>query len=73
MKCVYPKCPNTTRTRGLCHGHYQTMRDRVRKGHATEADLVRRGLLSQKGTGGTSVHSHTAFILGSKERGDLKK
>ena len=69
MTCVYPKCRNSSRTRGLCHGHYQIMRDRVRKGKAEESDLMRRGLLTLKGTGGTSVDSHAAFSLGSKERG----
>lgn len=56
-RCVYPECENTARTRGLCHGHYQTMRDRVRKGTADEKDLERRGLLLPKGTGGSPVNT----------------
>ncbi|MBT8453001.1 MAG: hypothetical protein KJO40_13615 [Deltaproteobacteria bacterium] len=69
--CVYPGCQNTRRTRGLCHGHYQTMRDRVRKGLADEADLERRGLLLPKGTGGSPVitikdsEGRCPFTLGS--------
>lgn len=70
MQCVYPDCPNTSRTRGLCHGHYQIMRDRVRKGRANEGDLEQRGLLTKKGTGGTSVNGHAAFECGSKVLGD---
>jgi len=57
VACVYPECRNTARTRGLCHGHYQTMRDRVRKGKADEKDLERRGLLLPKGTGGSPVNT----------------
>ena len=66
MTCVYPDCANTSRTRGLCHGHYQVMRDRVRKGQADEADLERRGLLTPKGTGGSPAPDHLdAFRSGS--------
>lgn len=56
IKCVYPECRNTARTRGLCHGHYQVMRDRVRKGVVDEKDLERRGMLMPKGTGGSPVN-----------------
>jgi hypothetical protein len=69
--CVYPECPNSRRTRGLCHQHYQTMRSYVRDGRATEADLMRRGLLMEKGTGGASCNGHEAFKLGSKVKGTL--
>lgn len=68
--CVYPGCPGTRRTRGLCHQHYQTMRSYVRKGTADEADLMRRGLLLPEGTGGTkAVVGHDAFLMGSTVRG----
>ena len=70
LKCVYPGCPNTPRTRGLCHGHYQTMRSYVRDGKATEEDLMRRRLLLPKGEGSVPVADHKAFLLGSKLRGD---
>lgn len=70
MRCVYPDCPNTSRTRGLCHGHYQTMRDRVRKGKASESDLEARGLLLPKGTGGSPApDSLNAFNEGSEVLG----
>lgn len=69
MRCVYPDCTNTSRTRGLCHGHYQTMRAYVREGKARETDLERRGLLLPKGEGGSSVNGHSAFLLGSAKRG----
>ncbi len=70
MRCVYPKCENSSRTRGLCHGHYQTMRDRVRKGKATEDDLQRRRLLLPKGQGGSPApDSMNAFNLGSEVEG----
>lgn len=74
-KCVYPECKNTSRTRGLCHGHYQTMRDRVRKGVADEKDLEQRGLLLPKGTGGSPTNvvkdkeGLSAFEKGSKVQG----
>ncbi len=68
--CVYPDCTNTRRTRGLCHQHYQTMRSYVRDGKATEEDLQRRGLLLDKGTGGSPVHDHSAFLLGSDAQGE---
>jgi len=71
MICLYPKCENSSRTRGLCHAHYQTMRDRVRKGRADEADLEARGLLTSKGTGGSPVSSHEAFEKGSDVVGKL--
>jgi len=69
-RCIYPECCNTRRTRGLCHQHYQTMRSYVRDGKATEADLEARGLLLGKGTGGSPVAGHDAFLLGSDVRGD---
>lgn len=65
MRCVYPQCKNSSRTRGLCHGHYQTMRDRVRNGRVDEADLEARGLLLPKGEGGSPARDH----LGAFERG----
>jgi hypothetical protein len=71
MTCVYPLCVNTTRTRGLCHGHYQAMRAKVRNGQATESDLVTRALLMPKGVGGTpAIGGHDAFTKGSEVRGD---
>jgi hypothetical protein len=73
MQCLYPDCPNTSRTRGLCHGHYQTMRDRVRKGRANEADLEARGLLTPKGTGGTKAIGSDAFEFGSTVTGSSEK
>lgn len=68
-RCVYPSCPNSRRTRGLCHGHYQTMRSYVRLGRSNEADLVKRGLLLPAGTGGGSVEDHSAFLAGSTVKG----
>ena len=64
MKCVYPGCSNTSRTRGLCHGHYQTWRSYERKGLALpEATLINRGLLLPKGTGGSPVTTgHDLFL-----------
>lgn len=69
MRCVYPDCENSSRTRGLCHGHYQTARSYVRRGIATEADLEHRGLLMPKGEGGSSVNGHQAFKLGCEIKG----
>ena len=69
-RCTYPGCRNTRRTRGLCHQHYQTMRSYVRDDKATEADLEARGLLLPKGTGGSPVQDHSAFLLGSDVRGE---
>lgn len=64
QKCVYPGCEHTRRTRGLCHGHYQTMRSYVRLGKAEEDDLESRGLLLPKGTGGVKVTvGHSLFLL----------
>jgi hypothetical protein len=72
--CVYPGCPHSRRTRGLCHQHYQTMRSYVRRGQADEADLVRRGLLLPEGTGGTrAAVGHEAFLKGSKVMGRAKR
>ena len=65
MLCVYPKCKNTPRTRGLCHPHYQTARAYIRAGKATEADLSERGLMLPNGQGGCSVDSHEALLLGA--------
>lgn len=70
-RCVYPGCLGTRRTRGLCHGHYQVMRDRVRKGRVTEASLMARGLLLPSGTGGFPARDALkAFEEGSTVRGD---
>lgn len=68
--CIYPDCRNTARTRGLCHGHYQTMRDRVRRGLADERDLEQRGLLLPKGTGGSPINGSDAFLKGSTVKGN---
>ena len=75
--CLHPECRLTSRTRGVCHGHYQTMRSYVRKavkaGTCTEAeyesDLMSRGLLLPKGTGGNPVSGHDVFQFGSTARG----
>lgn len=67
--CIYPGCENTRRTRGLCHGHYQAMRSKVRAGKADEEDLQERGLLMAAGTGGSSVNGHSAFLKGSTVKG----
>jgi len=66
---VYPDCENTSRTRGLCHGHYQTARAYVRAGKASEEDLSARGLLMPKGEGGSAVNDHGALLLTSNRRG----
>ena len=68
-KCVYPDCTNSRRTRGLCHGHYQTMRSYVRDEKANEPDLEARGLLLPKGQGGATVNGHRHFLYGSTVRG----
>jgi hypothetical protein len=70
-QCIYPRCKNTRRTRGLCHGHYQTMRARVREGKVTEGDLERRNLLLPKGTGGAPAGDYMrAFEAGSEVFGN---
>jgi len=57
--CLYPGCPHSRRTRGICHGHYQQWRSYVRRDAkdgtarcASEEELMERGLLLPKGTGG---------------------
>jgi hypothetical protein len=67
--CKYPGCTNTTRTRGLCHGHYQAMRSMVRNGTADEADLVDRKLLDPPGKAVQAGRTHDAFKLGSPAQG----
>jgi len=75
MNCLYPDCPNTSRTRGLCHGHYQTMRARMRALDSVgqqmlEQSLEGRGLLTMKGTGGTPApDSRDAFKIASTVKG----
>jgi hypothetical protein len=76
MQCIYAnsdagrRCGNSSRTRGLCHGHYQQMRAMVRKGVADEDDLVERGLLLPKGVaGGSSTNGHEAFVMGCPSLG----
>lgn len=71
-RCVYPDCWNSRRTRGLCHGHYQAARDRIRRGRVTEVELIERGLLLAKGTGGSPVNGFDAFDAGSDARGEIK-
>ena len=72
MECLVPNCTSTTRTRGLCHPHYQQARARVRAGRATEEDLVRRGLMTPRGTSGSTpgFNAFALFDLGSDVRGD---
>jgi hypothetical protein len=50
------------------------MRAKVRDGLADEADLMRRGLLMAKGTGGGIITTgHDAFLLHSNVLGRAKK
>ena len=72
MECLVPNCTSTTRTRGLCHPHYQQARARVRASKATEEDLVRRGLMTPPGESGSTpaVSARGIFDLGSDVRGD---
>lgn len=60
--CAYYGCNNTTRTRGLCHGHYQTARAYIRKGKTTEAYLESQGLMLPKGTPGAPI-IHSIWFL----------
>jgi len=74
MTCVYPACEHSSRTRGLCHGHYQTMRSRVREGRVSEHDLQNRGLLMPKGSGGSPASDQLrAFEEGSTVLGNAHK
>ena len=74
IKCVYPDCQHTQRTRGVCHGHYQLLRARVRDGKVEERDLERRGLLLPKGEGTSGVGDPLgAFLTGSDVRGEAPK
>jgi len=77
MRCIFPSCENTSRTRGLCHAHYQSMRAYVRAGNAVESDLEERGLLLPKGKGGSPPDSKcptgwVVFREGSPVRGDAE-
>ena len=67
--CLYPACINTSRSRGLCHHHYQNMRAYVRAGKVTEADLEARGMISPKGRGNGCV-DHSKLLLDPNARGD---
>ena len=70
--CVYPRCPYSRRTRGLCHGHHSQWRSYDRHNlAASEEDLMRRGLLLPEGTGGLGklATGHDAFLKGSTVRG----
>ncbi len=71
-QCIYPSCPNSPRTRGLCHPHYQTMRGYVRAGRITEETLEARGMLAPKGTGGARSNG-SALFLDPTAQGDLSK
>lgn len=76
MECHYPTCTNTTRTRGLCHQHYQTARAYIRAGKATAEDLVARGVMLSREDDQEAGERRTyamggfgALLLGSAERG----
>lgn len=77
MNCLYVGCTNSSRTRGLCHGHYQGMRALARRYKAQgvcsedeyERDLMSRGLLTAKGAGGSRVGEAFALRFGSKIEG----
>ena len=46
------------------------MRSYVRDEKASVGDLLARKLLLPKGTGGSPVKSHDAFLIGSQQRGE---
>jgi hypothetical protein len=72
--CTYPDCMNSRRTRGLCHQHYQTWRSYARLGKAaSDADLMKRGILLPEGEGGSPVKSHEAFLKGNTLTGKAVK
>jgi len=54
QQCLVPNCEKQIRNqRGLCVTHHSYARDLIRKGGATEEDLIRRGLLRAKQIGGS--------------------
>jgi hypothetical protein len=63
-RCVYPKCVERIRGRGLCNAHYKQANRLIKAGKASEADLVKRGLLlpSKKAKAETDAK---AFLKGS--------
>jgi hypothetical protein len=71
--CVYPGCGHTRSRGGLCHGHYQNARNKIRNGQADQEDLIRRGLYIVGGEGGCKITTgHDAFLFGSKVTGRAK-
>lgn len=72
--CVYPDCPKARRTRGLCFSHSASAGRLIRKGEATEEDLMERGLMLPKHQKrGRTKGLHCGYLLkGSLVRGKSK-
>jgi len=51
-ECKYPKCINKISRRGLCNTHRIEARRYIRAGKTTEINLINRGLLLPKSSGG---------------------
>jgi hypothetical protein len=41
--CLFPKCPNKPKTRGLCNSHVTAAYGLIAAGKVTEDELVKRG------------------------------
>ena len=64
--CLYPECPTHHFSRGLCQAHYTAARRLIRRGHATEKDLVDRCLLLPRIA---SSPNNSALLKGSRVLG----
>ena len=70
--CIYPGCPITQLTRGLCAKHYMAAPRRMKGKRVTGKDLERRGLLLPKPKTQGLADELDAFRTGSKVKGEGK-
>ena len=43
-QCNVPDCDRTAEVRGCCRSHYQSLREQIRRGRLTDAELVAQGV-----------------------------
>lgn len=67
-ECLVPHCDNDSSRRGLCNTHRTYVYLLIRKGKASEADLIKRNLMLPKASGGDMKSRHARMRAAQEKR-----